>query len=74
MRNTLNQAANTEKPARKLEKEWATHGRINRIAPCVGSQGRIMDFFGSGCENSVRLNVLKQFISYGIKCSTSFYL
>ena len=45
MRNTLKQAANTKKPVRKLEKEWTMNGRVNRIVPCVGSQGMIMGFF-----------------------------
>lgn len=49
---TLKQAANTEKPVRKLEKEWTMKRRINRIVPCVGSPEMIM---GSFSDKAVRI-------------------
>lgn len=72
LKNALKQAANTEKPVRKSEKEWPIHGGIKRMVPCVRSQGMIMGFLLISYEDSIRLNVLKQFIS--IECYTCVYL
>ena len=49
---TLKQAANTEKPVRKLEKEWTMKRRINRIVPCAGSPEMIMGCFS---DKAVRI-------------------
>ena len=45
-------SSHTEKPVRKLEKEWTMKRRINRIVPCVGSPEMIM---GSFSDKAVRI-------------------